>query len=425
MRKLPGRIASWAVRRYVNSRGGPSSLLTVIPSRVLYPLHREGLDPVPKLTDGPPIRRLRLPLSSAVWLVTGNAEVKQVLGAIDGYSTDFAHYVEKLNLPPQANPGGLGFTDPPAHTRLRRLLTPEFTMHRLARLRPRIDEIVNGCLDAMAAADGPVDLVEMFALPIPSLVICELLGVPYDDREEFQRRAMQRFDVLGGGASSLGALSESVDYLLGVIQQQREKPGDGLLGAIITEHGDEIDDLELAGLADGVLTGGFETTASMLALGALVLLQNPEAFAAVRDDDDAVVPLVEELLRYLSVVQVAFARFAQHDVTVGDVVIRKGDVVLCSLSAANRDPRVLSEPNRFDHTRRPGPHLAFGHGMHRCVGAELARMELRSAYPALVRRFPHMRLHTPREQLPFRKASIVYGLEELLVDLGTPVPAAG
>ena len=161
-------------------------------------------------------------------------------------------------------------------------------MRRLSRLTPGIKAIVEQRLDAMAAIGGPVDLVEEFALPIPSLVICELLGVPYADRGDFQRLAMSRFDLFAGAAASLGAISESLEYLLGVVKKQRDDPGDGLLGMIIKEHGDEVDDRELAGLADGVLTGGFETTASMLALGALVLLQDPDAFELIRDDDAAV-----------------------------------------------------------------------------------------------------------------------------------------
>ena len=281
------------------------------------------------------------------------------------------------------------------HTRLRRLLTPEFTMRRPARLRPGIEAVVEERLDAMAAADGPVDLVGEFALPIPSLVICELLGVPYEDREEFQRHALARFDLFGGALASLGSISESLSHLLGIVRQQRLNPGDGLIGSIIKDHGDEIDDLELAGLADGVLTGGFETTASMLALGALVLLRDEDAFRAVRDDDGAVDGFVEELPRHLSVVQVAFPRFAREDVEVAGTRTAEGDVVVCSLSGANRDSALGPGMDRLDPSRAAPQHLAFGHGVHRRIGAEPARMELRAAYPALVRRFPELAVGSP------------------------------
>jgi cytochrome P450 len=272
-------------------------------------------------------------------------------------------------------------------------------------------------MEAFARTHGAVDLVQTFALPIPSLTICELLGVPYDDREEFQRLSTTRFDLLGGVTGSLGAISESMEYLLGIVKKQREEPGEGMLGMLVRKHGDELSDHELAGLADGLLTGGLETTASMLALGTIVLLQHPESRAAIRDRDDAIDLFVEELLRYLTVVQVAFPRFAKERVQVGGQTIEPGDIVLCSLSGANRDGGVDGELERFDPTRAPRPHLAFGHGLHRCIGAELARMELRAAYPALVRRFPDIRLATQPSELSYRKLSFVFGVDALPVTL--------
>ncbi len=362
-----------------------------------------------------PIGKLDLPFGMNAWLVTGYDEAKAVLGKATGFSSDFGNLVGNAGVTADQNPGGLGFADPPVHTRLRKLLTPEFTMRRLNRLAPRIDEIVAEQLDAMAAADGPVDLWQAFALPIPSLTICELLGVSYEDREDFQRLSTARFDLFGGAGASLGAMSESLTYLLDIVKKQREQPGDGLLGMLIKEHGDEIDDRELAGLADGVLTGGLETTASMLALGALVLLRDEKAMDAVRGDDESVHRFVEELLRYLTVVQMAFPRFAKEDMEIGGVRIAEGDIVLVSLSAADRDPKLGPDMETFDATRDPTSHLAFSYGIHRCIGAELARMELRTAYPALISRFPNLRLAVPEEKLSFRQVSIVYGLDELPV----------
>jgi len=397
------------------------STLSFFPKSALMPLRRDGLDPVPELgvrRRREPVSKLKLPFGINVWLVTGYEESKEVLGKIEEFSNDFVNLVGTSGgLSSDSNPGGLGMADPPVHTRLRRLLTPEFTMRRLSRLAPRIDAIVTERLDAMAATDGPVDLVSAFALPIPSLAICELLGVPYEDRDDFQRLSMARFDLFAGANPSLGAMSESLAYFMDVVKKQREHPGDGLLGMIIKEHGDEVGDRELAGLADGVLTGGFETTASMLALGALVLLEDREAFATVRDDDSAINQFVEELLRHLTVVQVAFPRFARTDLVIGGKHIAKGDVVVCSLSGANRDESLGEDMEVFDPTRKSPSHLAFGHGIHRCIGAELARMELRAAYPALVRRFPNMRLHGTQDDLVFRKTSVVYGVEALPVVL--------
>lgn len=414
------RVLAFVARRYA---GGGSGMpfggnLSMLPDSVLFPLFRDGLDPVAKVADlreREPVSRLPAPFGIRAWLVTGYEPVRAVLGSTDGFSNDFGKLAGRIGVDAGATPGGLGFADPPVHTRLRRLLTPEFTMRRLARLQPRITAIVADRLDAMAAMDGPVDLWQEFALPIPALTICELLGVPYSDRDYFQKLSTSRFDLGDGAYASLDAMTESLDYLGGLITRERANPGDGLLGSIIRAEGDGIDDRELAGLADGVLTGGLETSASMLALGALVLMNQPglaEPLRAGEPADD----LVEELLRYLTVVQVAFPRFAVRDLEVDGVAIKAGDVVMCSLSAADRDSVLGPGMDRIEAGRETSrSHLAFGHGFHRCVGAELARMELRIAYPALVRRFPRMRLAVDPATLPLRRASIVFGLEGLPV----------
>jgi len=423
MRGVRGRIISLLARMRLGRKGGAGStdaLLSMLPQSAMLPLRRDGLDPVAelgRLRAEEPVSRLNLPFGLRAWVVTGYDETKAVLAASGTFSSDFTNLVGTVGITAEQNPGGLGFTDPPDHTRLRRMLTPEFTGHRLRRLGPRIEDIVAGQLDEMAATaaeHGSVDLVQGFALPIPSLTICELLGVPYSDRAEFQRLSTTRFDLLGGVTGSLGAISESMAYLLDIVQKQRVDPGDGMLGMLVREHGDAISDHELAGLADGLLTGGLETTASMLALGTIVLLQNPESRAALRDGDDAVDPFVDELLRYLTVVQVAFPRFAREQVKVGGQTIEVGDIVLCSLSGANRDDGLED----FDPARSTRPHLAFGYGLHRCVGAELARMELRAAYPALVRRFPDIRLAADPSSLSYRELSFVFGVEALPVTLG-------
>lgn len=422
MFSVRARVLAWAARRYLPrtpTTGVDLSDISYLPSSVLWPLRRKGLDPIDQLARvraQEPVSRLPLPFGVKAWLVTGYDEVRQVLSRADSFSNDFGNLAGSAGVGGQHDPGGLGFADPPAHTRLRRLLTPEFTVRRLQRLQPRIDAIIAEVLDTIDKVDGPVDLWPTFALPIPSLTICELLGVPYDERRHFQRLSTARFDLAGGGGSSLSAMTESVSYLLDLVARQRVLPGDGLLGALIREHGDAIDDRELAGLADGVLTGGLETTASMLALGVLVILQNPEsATLLTAGDGDSINQYVEELLRYLTVVQVAFPRFATRDIEIAAVTIAAGDGVACSLSAANRDTARGSHMNDFDPTRPSVGHLAFGHGIHRCIGAELARMELRAAFPALLGRFPGLRLAVEPDQLTFRDASIVYGLDALPV----------
>jgi cytochrome P450 len=414
---LRSRAVARVARRYITGPGGAAPDLSMLPDTALWPLRRNGLDTVPELRrrgSEEPVSRLPVPFGIRVWLVTGYEPVREVLASTDGFSNDFARLAGSTGMTERHDPGGLGFADPPTHTRLRRLLAPEFTMRRLARLQPRIEAIVADRLDDLAGSDGPVDLWHGFALPVPALTICELLGVPYEDRGHFQGLSTARFDLSAGAQTSLQAVAESLTYLGGLIARQRRNPGDGLLGSLIRAHGDELDDAELAGLADGVLTGGLETSASMLALGALVLMDRPELTDALRSGEPAD-PVVEELLRYLAVVQVAFPRFALRDMRLGDVTIREGDVVMCSLSAANRDAAFGADPHTVDAARPPRPHLAFGHGIHRCVGAELARMELRVAYPALARRFPKMRLATGEGAVPFRDASIVFGVDSLPV----------
>lgn len=391
------------------------------------PLHfpllfsRDGLDPIPELGErrtAEPVSKLELPFGITAWLVTGYPAAKAVLGDAVAFSNAFGNLTTDGTADDQ-DPGGLGMTDPPYHTRLRKMLTPEFTMRRLQRLRPRIGEIIEAQLDEIEAAGAPADLVPTFALPIPSLVICELLGVPYADREGFQALSTARFDL--GDDSPLDAISTSLEYLKGLAEKERANPGDGLLGMLVREHGDDITDQELAGLADGLLTGGHETTASSLALGALALMQSPEYFAALgAADDQTVHRAIEELLRYLTVVQVAFPRFTRTEVRVADQLIPQGALVLVSLSAADRDPVLAGQEGapdleRFEPRRAPTSHLAFGYGIHRCVGAELARMELRMAFPALARRFPTLRPAIGLQDLRFRNSSIVYSAESLPV----------
>ena len=387
------------------------------------PLMRQGLDPVSALSR----RRAEQPVSEfnlfgmKFWLLTCYDDVRQVLGSAGDFSTDFSTLADAVigveALAGQQDPGGLGMSDPPKHTRLRKILTPEFTMRRLARLAPRIDAIVADCLDVIESSEKPVDLVQTFALPIPSLVICELLGVPYGDRDDFQRLSNSRFDFMED-AETLDSIAQSLTYMRELVARQRAEPGDGLLGMIVRDHGDAISDEELAGLADGLLVGGHETTASMLALGALLLLLSDAHFGLVRDDDTAIHGMVEEMLRYLTVVQVAFPRFAKRDVVLSTgQKVAEGEIVIASLSSANRDAALGSGLEEFDPGRGPESHshFAFGHGIHRCIGAELARMELRAAYPALVRRFPSLRLAAAPEEIEFRELSVVYGTQSLPV----------
>ena len=390
------------------------------PVPLFLPLLRDRFDPdaeLGRVRATHRVARLDVPDDlPGVWLVTGYDEVRRVLGETETFSNDLSRLTGTgLESLAAQDPGGLGFTDPPEHTRMRRLLTGEFTARRLRSLAPVIESVVDGRIDALVAQGPPADLVTDFAIPVPSLVICELLGVPDEDRVELERRSVQRFDVLGSMEDSLAAVHASVDYLADLVGRYRLRPRPGLLGNLLRRHGDDLSDRELAELADGLLTGGHETTASMLALGALALLEQRSLADDLRSGTAAVDSFVEELLRYLSVVQVAFPRFARTEVILDGTRVDAGDVVLCSLSAANRDAVFGADAERLDPTRSPMPHLAFGHGAHRCLGAELGRMELRAALPALLHRLPGLRLTVPPDRIEFRTLSLVHGLRALPV----------
>jgi cytochrome P450 len=416
----------WLIQRLLSiTSGGRTGLIDVsnLPTRLTMPLRRDGLDPVPLTPvagDDDAVSKIGRILGINVWLVTGYEQARTIL-ADTTYSTDIRSLIGGGSEPGLI--GGLGFTDPPDHTMLRKILMPEFTTRRLSALQPAIERIVEDQLDVMEAAGPVADVVSDFAFPVPFQVICELLGLPTTDRDRFRRLGHDRFDVEQGGAGIFGAISESREFMREAVSKQRRAPGTGLIAAMLRTHGDQVDDDTIAGLADGVFTGGYETSASMLALGTLALLRDDQASHLMRTDDAAVNPTVDELLRHLSVVQIAFPRFARSDVQLSGRRVRAGDVVICSLSRANRHDVFGLAPDRLDPHRQGPTHLAFGHGFHRCIGAELARMQLRVAFRALVRRFPDMTLAIPPQDLRFRDLSIVYGLLALPIRLHADAPS--
>lgn len=420
---LISTVKTAVVRRVVARSGGVDlTKLDRVPERLSWPLNRNGIDPTRRLSrlrDAEPVKLHSSFMGLEIWLVTGYDEAREVL-ANSTHSTDIRHLMGKSGDVDNGDIGGLGFTDPPKHTRLRRLLTPEFTMRRLERLKPGIEQIIADQLDeteAVAAANGGVvDLAQTFAFPVPFRVICDLLGVADEQRDRFSKLASARFDVSKGGAGAVGAIGGSREFLLAETARQRENPGPGLIGQIIREQGDEISDFDLGGLADGAFTGGLETSASMLALGTSVLLQHRELWKSLAEDPDSVEPIVEELLRHLAPVQIAFPRFVKEDTRIGRQLVKKGSVVLVHLPAASRDPR-STQGEAFCPAPESSTHLAFGHGLHRCVGAELGRMELRTAFPALARRFPDLELAVDSAELEYHAKSIVYGIESLPVRL--------
>jgi cytochrome P450 len=400
-------------------RGGDATELPTLHMR------RDAFSPTAELrrireTEG--VRSVTNAFGMKVYLITRYDDIKNVLSDHERFSNERppGFTVQGVAQPSEeeaasARAGNLLGLDPPNHSRLRRLLTPEFTIRRIKRLEPRIVEIVDAQLDAMESAGPPVDLVENFALPIPSLVICELLGVPYDDREDFQRRSVRQLDFSVPIPERLELQRQGRAYMTTLVARARRQPGEDILGMLVREHGDELTDDELIGVASLLLLAGHETTSNMLGLGTLALLRHPEQLAVVRDDPDAVGPAIEELLRWLSIVQTAIPRITTTDVEVAGVTIPAGNLVFPSMPSGNRDADFIDSPEVLDIGRGAAGHLAFGHGVHHCLGAPLARMEMRIAFPALLRRFPNLTLAEDFTDVAFRTWNFIYGLKSLEV----------
>ena len=393
----------------------------------LPPLHmrRNAFNPTPELrkireTDG--VRTATNAFGMTVYLVTRYEDIKDVLSDHERFSNARPPGFVVPGAPAvaeeeqaSARAGNLLGLDPPEHQRLRRMLTPEFTIRRMKRLGRRIVEIVDAQLDAMEKPGPLTDLVASFALPIPSLVICELLGVPYDDRDDFQRRSARQLDLSIPIAERLELVRRGREYMGSLVERARRQPGDDILGMLVREHGTELTDNELIGVAGLLLLAGHETTSNMLGLGTLALLRHPDQLVSVRDDPDAIGPAVEELLRWLSIVHSAIPRITTTDVEIAGVPIPAGQLVFVSLPSGNRDPDFIDSPEVLDIGRGAPGHLAFGHGVHHCLGAPLARMEMRIAFPALLRRFPTLALAEDFSDVAFRSFHFIYGLKSLEV----------
>ncbi len=386
-------------------------------------LFRRDEDFMPEFDPGSAeVRKIDGPFGEPVWVVTNWSDGRAVLSDAEHYSRG---QVEFAGVPDEQErrrmrAGMLLGMDPPDHTRLRRMLTGEFTVKRIKSLQPRITEIVDEHLDRMERHGSPVDLVTEFALAVPSLVICELLGVPYEDRHDFQSRAARTIDFTLPIEERRQIGQQTRAYMRDLVVRHRRDPGEDLLGRLITKHGsgtgpDDLDDDELAGLGNLLLIAGHETTSNMLALGALVLLRRPDQLAVIRDRPEQVEDAVEELLRYLSVVHMALPRATTTTVRIGNTTIPEGELVVVSLPAANRDPRLIENGLDLDVDREPANHVAFGHGIHHCLGAPLARAEMQIAFPALFRRFPSLRLAVAPEQVDYRRETFIYGLKSLPV----------
>ncbi|WP_030437876.1 cytochrome P450 [Actinoplanes subtropicus] len=389
------------------------------------PLHarRRGFDPADDLRAAGKLTKISMGSgveATDTWLAAGHAVVRQVLGDHRGFSTRRRfHPRDEIGgtgvFRPRELVGNLMDYDPPEHTRLRQLMTPGFTQRRMRLLAPGIDRIVAERLDAMERAGSPADLIEFVADEVPAAVLCELIGVPRDDRAMFRQLCHAHLDASRSPRKRAAAGEAFSRYLLAMMARERTNPGDGLIGSIVAEHGDTITDEELRGFCVQVMLAGDDNISGMIGLGVLALLRHPEQIAAFRADERSADRAVDELIRYLTVPYAPTPRTAVEDIVVAGQVIKAGETVLCSLPMANRDPDLTPDVDRLDVTREPIPHVAFGHGVHHCLGAALARLELRIVYTSLWQRFPGLRAADPGREAEFRTSTPAYGLTSLMV----------
>ncbi|MGC4808851.1 cytochrome P450 [Micromonospora sp. DT233] len=385
------------------------------PFALLDPAERDRLDQ--------PVARVRLPTGGTAWLVTRHADVREALRH-PGLSADADRSGFPLlrPLPPRSGAdrqGGFIRMDGDEHIRLRRMLTAEFMIKNVRRIEPLIRRTVDEALDDLAAAGPPADLVETFALPVPSMVICHLLGVPYADHAFFQARSRTLLDRTAPPQRLRADVDELRSYLreLVVARQAAADDSADLISRLVRDRvtTGQLTVDELVGMALLLLIAGHETTANMIGLSVLLLLRRPGGLDVLREHPDRAPDVVEELLRYLSVVRSGLPRLAVTDVEIGGRLIRAGEGVIAVLSLANRDPAVFDAADEFDPYQQAHQHLAFGFGVHQCIGQPLARAELRIALVELARRFPGLRTTTTPQQAATRDTSTVFGLDSLPV----------
>jgi oxidation protein CepE len=378
---------------------------------VPLPHQRLGLDPVPELCelqkDGPLHEYDTEPGMDGrkQWLVTGYDEAREILADANRFSSmrPVDDEAERAWLP-----GILQSYDPPDHTRLRGTVTRANTVRRIESLRPGAEEIVEDCLDDLASMGSPTDFVRHAAWPIPALIACDFLGVPRDDQTELSRMFRESRESRIPRQRNLSGLG-IVNYAQKLAARKRRDPGDGMIGGIVRDFGDEVTDEELAGLAEGIMIGAVEQMASQLAIAVLLLVTHPAQMALLRERPELANSATEEVLRYASIVESPSPRTALVDMRIAGHDIHAGDVLTCSILAINR-----ARGDRFDITRENPEHIAFGHGIHHCIGAPLTRLQLRVALPAVVRRFPSLRLAVPEEDLRFKPGRPApFAVEEL------------
>jgi cytochrome P450 len=390
------------------------------------PMERDAgpFDPpreITRLRSVRPVSPMVFPDGHEGWLVTGYEAVRQMMADTRFSSRldlDVVHVPYETPGMPVATepspqlPGMFIAMDPPDHGRLRKRLTGAFTVKRMKQLEERIADVVEQQLDHLEALTPPVDLVAEFALPVPSLVICELLGVPYEDRGSFQANSAQFMVRDQTLEQKMGAYIALNTYLSELVTRKRSSPTEDILSDLARHEDLTIE--ELTGAAFLLLIAGHETTANMLSLGTFALLEHPAELASLRSEPELLPGAVEELLRYLSVADIFF-RYATEDLSLGGETIPAGSTVVVSLLAANRDPSRFENPDALDFRRNARGLLSFGHGVHQCLGQQLARIEMRAGFEGLLRRFPTLRLAVAADEVKLRTDMNIYGVHELPV----------
>jgi cytochrome P450 len=377
-----------------------------------------------------PVTPVVFPSGERHWLITRYADVRAAL-ADPRLHKDWAGKLTGPDWSPDPVTGYLSRhllnSDPPDHTRLRRLVSKGFTARRVAGLRPRVEAITSALLDDMAdrarAGEAEVDLIEAFAFPLPVIVICELLGVPASDRDSFKEWSHAMLSSVAEPGQFRAAATSMYYYFTQLLEEKRKAPSDDLVSALIAvrdadDSAGSFDERELVAMLFLLLVAGHETTANLIASGALALLTHPAELERLRRGSSLLPGAVEELLRYANPLNHATERFTLEPVEIGGVTIPAREWVLCVTSSANHDPDRFADPDRLDVGRDAGGHVAFGHGIHYCLGAPLARLEGEIAFGALLARFPGLSLAVEPSKLRWRPSSLIHGLETLPVRLG-------
>ncbi|MFF6999939.1 cytochrome P450 [Streptomyces sp. NPDC008313] len=392
----------------------------------LFPLERKCPFQPPaeysELRATKPVFKVKLAVSGKeMWVVSRQEHIRQILTE-PKMSSNFKNPGYPLQVPVpeealQAMELPLVAMDPPMHAQHRRAIIPELTVKRMQALRPRIQQVVDEHITAMLEKGGPVDLLTELAIPVPSLILCELLGVPAEDISHFRDFAERtvRNDVTPQDIAM--AMQEMDIYLDKLVTSKEKEPTDDLLGRVVTKNREDgtLAHREIVALARMLISGGFDTLTNMIVLGVGVLLEHPEQLERIKQDPSLTKNAIEELLRYLSIADSATARVATEDIEIEGVLIRKGEGIIALNGSANRDERAFENPDTLDIFREIGLHSAFGHGIHQCPGASLVRVELEIVYNTIFARIPTLRLAVPAEELPFKTHTLIQGLDALPV----------